>query len=88
MKTKVAIEIDRGLWRKAQHWAAEEGTSIAAFLSQQLEKMLLQRQEQLDEKARRVREYAAARKRALAQLRQAKPVGWKRPASRDELHER
>jgi len=32
--------------------------------------------------------YHAAKRRALTRLRRAHDLGWKRPASRDKLHER
>ena len=44
--------------------------------------------QQLEELIRRDRGYAAARRRALGRLARARDLGWKRPTSRDELHER
>jgi hypothetical protein len=77
MKTNITLKIDDQLLREAKIMAAQEDTSISALLAQQLEQLI-----------RRRKEYSAARRRALALLRQAKPRGWRRPSSRDELHER
>ncbi len=57
--------------------AAHEGTSISALLSARLEKMVRER-----------KAYEAARKRALARLKEVFELGWTPPRSRDELHER
>ena len=57
--------------------AAQEGTSISAMLTAQLEHLVRQR-----------RDYERARKRALARLRQGMNLRWTAPRSRDELYER
>lgn len=77
MKTNITLKIDEGLLREAKIMAAQEDTSISALLAQQLEQLVRDR-----------KEYSAARRSALAMMREAKPRGWQRPSSRDELHER
>lgn len=88
MKTKITLKVDNDLLREAKTMAAEERMSTASFLVQQLEQLVRQRKEHLEQLARKQREYSAARRRALARLREAEPRGWQRPSSRDELHER
>jgi len=77
MKTNITLKLDRDLIRKARVWAAENGTSISALLAEQLAKSLRDREG-----------YEQAKKRALAILRKGFDLGFERPASRDELHER
>ena len=77
MKTNITLKLDSGLLREAKILAAEEGTSISAMLAEQLEQVV-----------RRRSGYDRARKRALARLREGMNLQWKKPRSRDELHER
>jgi len=77
MKTNITLKIDDELLREAKIMAAEEDTSVSALFAQQLEKLVRKR-----------RGYVAARRTAKALMRDAKPRGWIRPTSRDELHER
>ena len=77
MKTNITLKLDSDLLREVKVLAAEEGTSISAMLTAQLEKIVRQRDD-----------YERARKRALARLREASDRHWTRPQSRDELHER
>ena len=77
MKTNITLKLDADLLREARILAAEEGTSISALLAARLEKIVRQR-----------RAYDHARRRALARLREGFDLGWTRPRSRDELHER
>jgi hypothetical protein len=77
MKTNVTLKIDSELLREARILAAEEGTSMSAMLAGRLEQTVRER-----------RGYQEAKKRALARLRRGLDLGWKRPRSRDELHER
>jgi hypothetical protein len=77
MKSNITLKIDTDLLREARIMAAEADTSISALLAGQLEQLVRTR-----------RNYSAARRTALALMRQAKSRGWVRPASRDELHER
>lgn len=77
MKTNVTLKIDSDLLREARVLAAEEGTSISALLAGQLQRIVQERTR-----------YDQARRRALARLRNGFNLQWKRPRSRDELHER
>jgi len=77
MKTNITLKIDDDLLREAKIMAAQEDTSISALLARQLEQLVRKR-----------KDYSAARRTAMALMRQAKPRGWVRPTSRDELHER
>ncbi len=77
MKTNITLKLDADLLRQARILAAEEGTSISALLAARLEKIVRER-----------RAYDHARRRALARLREGFDLGWTRPHSRDELHER
>lgn len=77
MKTNVTLKLDTLLLREVRVLAAEEGTSISAMLATRLEEIVKER-----------KAYNRARRRALARLEQGWDLGWTRPASRDELHER
>ncbi len=77
MKTNVTLKLDTELLKQARVLAAEEGSSISRLLAGKLEELVRER-----------KGYDRARKRALARLRAGLPVGWTRPRSRDELHER
>ena len=77
MKRNITLKLDSGLLREAKIIAAEQGTSISAMLAEQLEQVV-----------RRESGYERARKRALARLREGMDLQWKKPLSRDELHER
>jgi hypothetical protein len=77
MKTNVTLKLDADLLREARILAAEEGTSISAMLADRVEALV-----------REHRGFDRARRRALSRLRHAAPLGWQRPGSRAELHER
>ncbi len=77
MKTNVTLKLDANLLKEARILAAEEGSSISRLLAARLEELVRER-----------KGYARARRRALARLRVGMDLGWKRPGSRDELHER
>ena len=74
MKTNLTLRVDSDLIREAKVLAA---TSVSRLLAQQLEELV-----------RRDRSYEAARRRALSRLARGYDLGWTRPESRDELHER
>ena len=76
MKTNITLKVDAVLLREARILAAEEGTSVSALLAAQLEEVVRGR-----------RAYDRARRRALARLRKGFVLNWKRPDSRDELHD-
>ena len=77
VKTNVTLKLDRDLLRKVRVLAAQRDTSISALLTEQLEKAVRDRDG-----------YEEAKGRALANLRKGFHLGYTRPASRDELHER
>lgn len=77
MKTNLTLKLDADLIREVRILAAEEGTSISALLAGRLENMVRER-----------KAYDRACKRALARLEHGFELHWKRPRSRDELHER
>ena len=77
MKTNITLKLDSEILRQVRILAAEEGSSISGLLAAKLQEMVRER-----------KNYARAQRRALARLRQASDLGWVRPSSRDELHER
>lgn len=76
MKTNITLKLDADLLREVRVAAAEEGKSVSAMLAAKLEETVRSR-----------REYAGARRRALARLRKGLDLNWA-PASREELHDR
>lgn len=77
MKTNVTLKLDAELLKEARVLAAEQGSSISRMLADKLEELVRERAG-----------YDRARKRALSRLRVGMDLGWTRPGSRDELHER
>jgi hypothetical protein len=77
MKRNVTLKMDAELLKEARVLAAEQGNSISRMLADKLEELVRERAG-----------YNRARKRALARLRAGMDLGWTRPGSRDELHER
>jgi hypothetical protein len=77
MKSNLTLKLDVDLIREVRILAAEEGTSISALLAGRLESIVRER-----------KAYDRARQRALARLSKGYDLHWKRPRSRDELHER
>ena len=77
MKTNVTLKLDAELLKQARVLAAEQGSSISRMLADKLEEL-----------ARERSGYDRARKRALSRLRVGMDLGWTRPNSRDQLHER
>jgi hypothetical protein len=77
MKTNVTLKLDAELLKEARILAAETGSSISQMLADKLEEAVRER-----------KGYERAKKRAMTRLRAGINLGWKRPRSRDELHER
>ena len=77
MKTNVTLKLDADLLKEARILAAEVGSSISQMLADKLEEVVRER-----------KGYDRAKKRAMTRLRTGLDLGWTRPASRDELHER
>ncbi len=74
---KITLRLDADVLRKARILAAEEGTSVSGLLAAKLDELVRQR-----------KGYDRSRRRAVARLRKGFDLGWRRPGSRDELHER
>lgn len=77
MKQNVTLKLDTDILKEARILAAERGSSISRLLAEKLQELVVD-----------AREFERARKRATARLRAGLDLGWKRPDSRDELHER
>jgi hypothetical protein len=75
----ITLSVPRELLKRLKRVAAHRETSVSALMSEALARV-----------ADEDRRYAAARKRALAALQDARPLGTKgrRTWTRDELHER
>jgi post-segregation antitoxin (ccd killing protein) len=77
MKTNITLKVDRDLLRRARVLAAEKETSVSALVTEQLEKAVREREG-----------YEHAKKHAIAAMKKGFNLGYRRPPSRDELHER
>jgi len=77
MKTNITLKIDGDLAREAKILAARRGTSVSRLVAEQLEEIV-----------RGDKAYDAAKRRALSRLKKGYRLSWRKPASRDELHER
>jgi hypothetical protein len=77
MKTNITLKIDAEILREIKIIAAEQGSSISGLLASKLQELVSQR-----------KSYERSKRRALARLRKGFELGFIRPASRDELHER
>jgi hypothetical protein len=77
VKTNITLKLDAAVLREVRILAAEEGSSISALLATKLEEIVRER-----------KGYDRARRRALTRLREGFDLGWIRPGSRAELHER
>ena len=75
--TNITIKVEAGLAHEAKVFAARQGVSLSRLVADQLERLV--REEQA---------FAAARQRALRQLKKGFDLGWEKPRSRDELHDR
>jgi len=76
-KSNITLKIDADLLREAKVLAARRGTSVSRMVAAELEKLVRQDQE-----------YESARQRAVQRLHDSDDLGWIRPKSRDELHDR
>lgn len=77
VKINITLRLDRDLLRKAKVLAAERETSVSALCAEQLEKAVRDRDS-----------YEQAKRRALVRLERGYDLGYKPPASREELYER
>jgi hypothetical protein len=76
-KTNITLKLDADLLRAAKVLATKKGTSVSALVTLKLGEMV-----------KEADEYEQAKKRAIARMKQGWDLGWQRPKSRDELHER
>jgi hypothetical protein len=77
MKQPITIEVDSELLEQAKLIAEQKGVSVSDLIAAKLQEIVHAK-----------RDYARARRRALAQLRRGYDLGFTPAASRDELHER
>jgi hypothetical protein len=77
MKTNITLKVDSELAREARILAAKRGSSLSRLVSEELEQLV-----------ERDQTFERARKRALHRLKQGYDLAWRKPSSRDELHER
>ena len=75
--TNITIKVESGLAHEAKVFAARHGTSLSRLVAEQLE--MLVRGDQA---------YEAARQRALRRLKKGFDLGWEKPVSRGDLHDR
>ena len=75
--TNITIKVEADLAHEAKVFAARQGVSLSRLVADQLERLV--REDQA---------FAAARQRALRQLKKGFDLGWEKPRSRDELHDR
>ena len=75
--TNITIKIEADLALDAKVLAARKGTSLSRLVAEQLRSMVNQDQA-----------YLAAKRSALSRLQQGLDLDWKRPDTRDELHQR
>lgn len=76
-KRNLTLKLDARLIQVAKVEAAKRGSSVSALVAEKLEEI-----------AKQGDQYEEARKRALALMKEGWNLGWKKPKSRDELHER
>lgn len=76
-KINITLKLDASLVRAIKVIAARKGTSVSALMAHKLE-----------EEVQKNGDYEQAMKRALALMKESSGLGWQKPKSRDELHER
>ncbi len=76
-KTNITLKLDTELLRSIKVVAAKRRTSVSALLSEKLADMVRQ-----DDT------YDESMKESIALMNEGWKLGWKKPKSRDELHER
>lgn len=77
MKQNLTLSLNKDLIKKAKVLAAHKETSVTGLLSECLEKLVAEEEG-----------YLAAKERALETLKKGYPLGGKRGAGREALHER
>ncbi len=73
----ITLSLPKSVLRRMKLLAAQRQSSVSRLLTRAVEKMLEEETE-----------YASARKRQAALLEKGFDLGFRKPASRDELHER
>ena len=76
-KTNITLKLDADLLQAVKVVAAQEGTSVSALMTAKLEEVVKEKEE-----------YEKAMKRAIARMKKGWNLGWQKPKSRDELHDR
>ena len=76
-KTNITLKLDTELLREVKVVAAKRGTSVSALLAEKLADIVKQEDS-----------YRESMKRSIALMNEGWKLGWKKPKSRDELHER
>jgi predicted transcriptional regulator len=76
-KTNLTLKLDTALVRALKIVAAKRGSSISALVRNNLEQIVNEEDE-----------YQRAKRRAIARMEEGWALGWQKPKSRDELHER
>jgi plasmid stability protein len=76
-KANITLKLDVDLLRSVKVAAAKRGTSINSFAA-----------ETLAAAVKHEESYEESMKRALALMKENSAFGWRKPKSRDELHER
>jgi hypothetical protein len=76
-KTNITLKLDRELLQVIKVVAAKRRTSVSALLTEKLEEI-----------GRNDEEYEKAMNHSIALMNEGWKLGWKKPKSRDELHER
>ena len=76
-KTNITLKLDASLVKAIKIIAAKKGISVSALMAHKLE-----------EEVQKNGDYEQAMKRALALMKENSAFGWRKPKSRDELHER
>ncbi len=77
MSRNITLSLDEKLIKKARVLAAREHKSISRFVGDTLRDLVA-----------KTETYEAARDEALKRLEKGFALGWKKPSSREELHER
>ena len=75
--TNITIRVDAELARDVKVIAAQRQTSLSRLVAEHLRTLVQQDGA-----------YAAARQRALVRLKEGYDLGWRRPLSRTEVHDR
>jgi plasmid stability protein len=76
-KSNITLKLDAELLQAVKVLAAKQGKSVSALLAAKLTEIVNNEDQ-----------YELAMKRSIALMREGWNLGWKKPKSRDELHER